>query len=126
MKSKRERLPQRHTSRTIEFDYVHPTGIRDHYFAHVAFFDDEEQHLAEVNFVANKPGSTADNIVKDFGALFSLALQHGMPPHELHAAVSRSPNGEPAGPLGAFLDMLYGQPPVPDKSRLLDPQGLDT
>ncbi len=97
----RSRLPNRRPHETIGFKfrgYAYTLGVGR--FADGA--------LAEV-FIDCAKGSTpvaAD--ARDAAVTLSIALQHGVPPEAIRAAVTREADGSASGIVGAVLDLLEG------------------
>lgn len=95
----RRRLPNRRSHETITFFF---RGLA--YTAGVGRFHDGS--LAEV-FIDCAKGSTpvaAD--ARDAAVTLSIALQHGVPPEAIRAAVTRESDGSTSGIVGAVLDLL--------------------
>lgn len=97
----RQRLPDRRLSETVVFEHV---GVG--YLASASRFDDGR--LGELFLALAKPGGSLDDLARDLGVTVSLALQFGAPVSTIRAALTRSPNGAAAGPLGAALDIFSG------------------
>jgi hypothetical protein len=97
----RERLPNRRASIVFELE-LH--GLC--YTASVSHFSDGRP--AEIFLQNHKPGSQSDANARDSAVAASLALQHGCPLEILRRAVLRDPQGRPATPLGAALDIIAG------------------
>lgn len=53
-----------------------------------------------------RPGAEIEQVARDGCILVSLALQHGCPLEVIHAALSRTPNNEPATIIGAAVDAV--------------------
>lgn len=95
----RRRLPNRRSHEAIGFAF---RGYS--YTLGVGRFDDGA--LAEI-FIDCAKGSTpvaAD--ARDAAVTLSIALQHGVPPEAIRAAVTRENDGQPSGIVGAVLDLL--------------------
>ncbi len=99
----RETLPERRP--TWSFDFECQNGP---YTCHVSYYDDGR--VGEIWLVCGQPGSTADTLARDASLILSIAIQFGTPIDVLQRALGRSPNGDPAGPLGVVLDRLLGRP----------------
>lgn len=93
----RERLRERHGSETFSLDAF---GIR----WHVSFSRFDDGRIGEVFIDGPKAGADMAAVARDAAICLSLAFQHGVPPHRLREAVTRSENGEPAGLVGVVLD----------------------
>lgn len=118
----RRRLPNRRKASTFDFRVAN-----GEYIATVGFYSDDETggNMAELFLTAGKPGSTADWLAKDASLVLSLALQYSVPAAALHEALSRLPDGSPAGPLGMVMDeVMGGRPAKAAGTEGLDPQGL--
>jgi hypothetical protein len=95
----RNRLHNRRTHEVFAFTF---RGLS--YTAGVGRFDDGA--LAEI-FIDCAKGSTpvaAD--ARDAAVTLSIALQHGVPPEAIRAAVTRESDGSASGIVGAVLDLL--------------------
>ena len=128
--SDRQRLPNRRGNITFSFQGHQGQG---NYIATVGYFGPEilsadlsavRGRMAELFLACDRPNSTADVLAKDASLVLSIALQHGVPVQALHEAVSRLPDGSPAGPLGRVLDEVMGGPPSHTVTPGLDPEGL--
>ena len=113
----RETLPDRRV--TWSFDFQCQSG---QYTTHVSYYPDGR--LGEVWLVCDRPNSTADTLARDASLVLSIAIQFGVPLELLQRAMSRSPNGDPAGPLGVVLDRVLGRPKEPLATPGLDPDEL--
>jgi hypothetical protein len=95
----RRRLPNRRAHEVFAFSF---RGLS--YTAGVGRFGDGA--LAEI-FIDCAKGSTpvaAD--ARDAAVTLSIALQHGVPPEDIGAAVTREADGSASGIVGAVLDLL--------------------
>jgi hypothetical protein len=63
----------------------------------------------EVFVDGGKPGSPVQAVARDSAVAISLALQHGTPLETLCAAMTRNEQGQAAGPIGTFLDIVTGK-----------------
>jgi hypothetical protein len=97
----RERLPNRRAAETFE---VEVNGLR--YTATVSRFTDGR--IGELFLTNHKSNSAADVNARDAAITFSLAVQHGADPEAIRGALSRDSRGRASGPLGAALDLLFG------------------
>jgi hypothetical protein len=95
----RLRLPDRRRSETFEFECV---GLR--YTATVSWFADGR--IGELFIGSNKSGSMADTNARDAAIAFSIAVQHGVEPSLISAALCRDKDGQANGPLAAALDYI--------------------
>lgn len=95
----RERLPQRRRSETVTF--VH---INTRYEGTAGFYDDGR--VAEVFLHGPKAGSDLEAVARDAAVTTSLALQHGVPLDTIRAALTREPDGTPAGAMGVLLEKI--------------------
>lgn len=84
---------------TLHYDYE---CDRLHYTASASWVDGR---LAEIFLAGAKLDSTADVAARDLGIAASLALQAGIDPAELRAALTRTTEGKRAGALGVALDL---------------------
>lgn len=96
--SKRERLPERRESETVEFWF---NGLD--YTGTASRFSDGR--LAEV-FLDTAKGGSAGLAARDAALAASLALQYGCSAAELRASLTRLEDGGPAGPLAVLLDLV--------------------
>ena len=92
-------LPPRRPSETLLFEH---SGFR--YFGSVSFT--REGKIGEVFLQTGKTGTELEAMARDLAVVASIALQHGAEPDVLRKALTRLDDGRPAGPLGAFLDLL--------------------
>ena len=95
----RAKLPNRRPSETIEFAHDNLTYV-------VTFSGYPDGTLAELFIDVAKPGDPMNLIAKDMATLASIALQHGVPPREIMAALSQELDGTMLGPLGAALVLI--------------------
>jgi hypothetical protein len=95
----RELLPNRRQSEMVAFEH---DGLL--YTASTSCFADGR--LAEIFIDAEKIGTAVAITVRDLAVAASLALQFGCPAETLRNALTRSPDGRAAGPLGALLDLV--------------------
>jgi ribonucleoside-diphosphate reductase alpha chain len=103
MIDKRERLPNRRASETF---VVETAGLG--YTATVSYFDDGR--IAELFLSNHKSGSSADTNARDAAVTFSIAIQCGADADVIRKALCRDSQGHALGPLGAALDLLFGEP----------------
>lgn len=104
--SERAVLPTRRESDRIKFEF---SGIK--YYGTVGF--NPAGDICEVFLQAGRVGSGIEAIARDTAVAASLAFQYGCPVDVMRNAMTRldaSPGqrGEPAGPLGKFLDLVSG------------------
>lgn len=99
MTSTRERLPNRRSSTTFQFE-LH--GL--HYTASFSCFADGR--VAEIFLQNHKPSSQSDSNARDAAVAASLALQFGCPLESLRRAVLREEDGSASTPLGAAIDLI--------------------
>ena len=95
----RDVLPQRRGGETVQFchwnmDFCATTG---HY---------ADGRIGEVFMSAGKLTSEADIAVKEAAIALSFAWQHGAKPEDMRAAMPRTSDGTPEGPIGKLLDLL--------------------
>lgn len=102
--SPRRELPGRRASMTLEFKHVTDGGQEFGYRATLGYHADGA--LGEIFLNANKHQSMLDASAADAAIAVSLAIQHGTPIDKLTKAMNRYPNGDPASPLGAVLDII--------------------
>ena len=95
----REHLRNRRPHLVTDFEHG---GIR--FTLGVGFFDNGR--LAEVFLNSSKVGTGVDTQARDGAILLSLLLQHGCPLETIRRALLRNPDGSPAGPLSAAVDLL--------------------
>lgn len=95
----RTRLPFRHINHRYKF---HFGGQR--YYGEIGFYPN--WRIGEMFLDCGRPGTDLQHMARDLGVAVSLGLQHGLPIGELREAVTRLDDGSPAGPLGAFLDII--------------------
>jgi hypothetical protein len=98
----RERLPNRRTSTTFDFQ----CGPH-RYTATVAAFPGTDK-LAEIFLGNGRAGSDIDAAAKDSAVVASIALQHGVPVETIRKALLRDPQGIASSPLGVALDLIAG------------------
>ena len=98
----RMRLPDRRAAETFE---LQASGLQ--FTCTVGRFPDGR--LAEIFLTNHKAGSHADTAARDSAIAFSIAVQHGVDPEAIRRALSRNSNGKANGPLGAALDLIFGQ-----------------
>jgi hypothetical protein len=99
--SGRERLPNRRSSSTFEFQIA---GLR--YTCTVSCYSDGG--IAELFISNHKTNSAADTAARDSAIMASIALQHGADVEILRKALCRDFLGRASGPLGAALDRIAG------------------
>lgn len=99
MTPRRDNLPSRRPSETVEFEC---RGIG--YTASVGFYPDGR--LGEAFLDGVKAGTDAQINAKDGAVFLSIALQYGVPLAVLRHAAGRDDEGRPQGPLGALLDVM--------------------
>jgi fructose-specific phosphotransferase system IIC component len=98
----RELLPNRRRSETIAFRF---RGAP--YTVTLSRFNDSR--LAEI-FVDNGKCSThLASDARDAAVALSIAMQYGVPPEAIRAAVTRDADGSASGIIGAVLDTLLGE-----------------
>lgn len=95
----RRRLPNRRPHEAIAFVFRGRS-----YTAGVGRFPDGS--LAELFIDAAKQSTDAADDARDAAVTLSLALQHGTPLDAIRAAVTRDNAGNPAGIVGAVLDLI--------------------
>jgi hypothetical protein len=95
----RQRLPNRRAHEIREFEF---RGLR--YSAGFGRF--ENGALAEVFVECSKGQSQLAADARDAAVCLSIALQYGVPADAIRDAVSRDGHGEPAGIVGAVLDLI--------------------
>jgi ribonucleoside-diphosphate reductase alpha chain len=100
----RERLPNRRASISFE---VEAGGLK--YTATVSRYADGR--IGELFLNNHKSNSAADCNARDSAITFSFAIQHGADPHAIRRALCRDSQGRASGPLGAALDLLFGDEP---------------
>jgi hypothetical protein len=105
----RRRLPHRRGAIALDIEHA---GHR--YRMHVGYFPDGA--LGEVFLDATKQNSMLDAFAADAAILLSLLLQYGALPDEIGHALRRSPNGAPAGLIGAVVDELQATARQQDRS----------
>jgi len=66
----------------------------------------EDGALAEIFIDAEKASTDSADDARDAALCLSLALQYGVPAETIRKAVTRASNGEPAGVIGAAIDLL--------------------
>lgn len=99
MSTQRCRLPDRRPHFVAPVTHA---GIQ--YTVGCGFFPDGSP--AEVFVTSAKLGTAADVAARDSAVLLSLLLQHSCPLETIQGALLRNPNGSPAGPIGAVVDLL--------------------
>jgi hypothetical protein len=99
----RRRLPNRRPHEIREFEF---RGLR--YSAGIGRF--ENGALAEVFIECSKGQSQLAADARDAAVCTSLSLQYGVPADAIRAAVTRDGQGEPAGIVGAVLDLIAEGP----------------
>lgn len=100
----RERLPQRRSAETLEFEHVTPQLATLPFKATVGFYDDGR--IGEVFLCAGKVGTDLDVSIKDAAILLSFALQHGASVNDMRVAMTRNARGDPEGVMGTLLDLM--------------------
>jgi len=65
--------------------------------------------VGEIFLSNDKSNSTADVNARDAAIACSLALQFGADPETIRSALCRDADGTASGPLGAALDLIFGQ-----------------
>jgi ribonucleoside-diphosphate reductase alpha chain len=68
----------------------------------------EDSRIGELFLANHKSNSAADIVARDSGIAFSIAVQCGADPHAIRRALCRDSQGRACGPLGAALDLLFG------------------
>jgi ribonucleoside-diphosphate reductase alpha chain len=99
--TERLRLPNRRQSQTFELEVG---GLR--YIATASQYEDGR--VGELFLANGKSNSAADTVARDSAIAFSFAVQHGADPHAIRLALCRDSHGRACGPLGAALDLLFG------------------
>jgi ribonucleoside-diphosphate reductase alpha chain len=92
-------LPQRRRAETFSL-----TACNQQLTITLGFYPDNS--LGEIFVGVGKTGNDIQAIARDVGVLFSLALQHGVPPETIRHAVARGASEEPASILGAVVDCI--------------------
>ena len=100
----RRELPGRRASMTLAFKHATDGGQEFGYRATLGYYADGV--LGEIFLNADKHQSMLDAGAADAAIVVSLAIQHGTPIDKLTRAMNRYPNGAPASPLGAVLDII--------------------
>ena len=95
----RVRLPDRRPHELRDFQF---RGHR--YTIGVGKYDDGT--LAEIFIDCDKASSPVADDGRDAAICLSIALQHGVDPAVIRAAVTREENGSPSGIVGAALDLI--------------------
>ncbi|CAJ0876685.1 hypothetical protein AMST5_02808 [freshwater sediment metagenome] len=95
----RKRLSNRRAHEVIAFQFRGRS-----YVAGVGRFDDGS--IAELFIDAEKQSTDAADDARDAAVTASLALQFGCPMDAIRAAVTRDAAGNPAGIIGAVLDLI--------------------
>ena len=98
----RRRLADRRASTTFSFEV---DGLE--YIATASRYPDGA--VAEIFLSNHKSNSTADVNARDAAIACSLALQFGADPETIRNALCRDADGRARGPLGAALDLIFGQ-----------------
>ena len=65
-----------------------------------------EGNIGEVFLQTGKTGTEIEAMARDLAVVASIAVQHGTDLALLRKALISLDDGRPAGPLGAFLDLL--------------------
>jgi hypothetical protein len=97
--SNRERLPDRRTSTTFDFECA---GLW--YTATIGRFADGR--IGEIFLNNHKANSSADTNARDSAIVCSIALQCGADIDTIRKALCRDSHGRASGPLGVVLDRL--------------------
>jgi hypothetical protein len=103
--SGREELPKRRESDRLTFWH-------DGFQYTATFSRYPDGRLAELFFSVAKSGTALEGVARDAAILTSLCLQFGASSEAIRAALTRlepspdHPQGEPAGPVCRFLDIL--------------------
>lgn len=100
----RTRLPNRRPGWTFQ---IHHPGLPTVGYD-VMYGIDPAGQIKEVFISCQKTTTAMDIAARDIATLVSIALQHGVPIHELASAMTRGDQGEPQGIAGAVLDELGG------------------
>jgi hypothetical protein len=95
----RRRLPNRRAHEAIRFTFRGRV-----YAAGVGRFPDGS--VVEIFIDAEKQSTDAADDARDAAVTLSIALQHGVPPEAIRAAVTREADGSASGIVGAVLDLL--------------------
>lgn len=101
----REELARRRESERLAFWH-------DGFRYEAAFSRYPDGRLAELFFAVAKSGTALEGVARDAAILTSLCLQFGASSEAIRAALTRlepsadCPQGEPAGPVARFLDIL--------------------
>lgn len=98
----RIRLPNRRAHEAIRFTFRGRP-----YTAGVGRFPDGS--VAEIFIDAEKQSTDAADDARDAAVTTSLALQYGAPVQALRDAMTRDVAGNPAGIIGAALDIIAGE-----------------
>jgi hypothetical protein len=95
----RRRLENRRANETFELSLG---SLR--YTVTVSRFSDGT--LGELFLTNHKANSAADQLARDAGIVFSIAIQSGADPEMIRRALGRDSQGNATSPLGAALDLL--------------------
>ena len=106
--SERLKLPNRRPATTIVV-----THAGQDYWVTVGQADFDAPP-AEVFIQSKITSSTLEAVARDAAILVSFALQFGVCPELMRAAVTREENGSPASVIGAALDAMLAQFPPKD------------
>lgn len=104
MSEGRARLPNRRACETIEIRHRNYAGAESFYTATLGYYDDGR--IGEVFLNSTKVGTDIDVAVRDAAIALSFALQHGVDPENIRAAMTRDANGCPEGVLGTLLETI--------------------
>ena len=103
MTAGRQRLPNRHASKSFTFEL---NGLR--FAATVSRFDDGR--VGELFLNNHKFGNQSDTNARDAAILLSFALQHGADAEQIRRALCRDSTGRALGPIAEALDIIAGAP----------------
>jgi hypothetical protein len=95
----RQRLPNRRHSETFELTLG---GLK--YTVTLSRFADGR--IGELFLTNHKSASAADQLARDAGIVFSIAVQCGADPEVIRRALGRDSQGNATSPLGVALDIL--------------------
>ena len=95
----RQRLPNRRFREGFEFEH---RGLR--FTACLGRYLDGR--LGELFLSTTKAGTDVDGDARDLALLFSMLVQRGEPIENIAAALTKGPDGRPAGILGRALERI--------------------
>jgi hypothetical protein len=99
MTTQRERLPNRRTCESSNFEL---DGLR---FT-LTFSRFADGRIGELFLTNHKSGNQSDTNARDAAIILSFALQHGADVDAIRKALCRDSAGRALGPVGAALDLL--------------------